>query len=97
MTQNISTNPTTPSSPEEESVTDYLIRKVSGKKNKATTQTDGSTPVNLAKTETTAAAVPAPVEAESSGITLADLMVGICVIGLIGGVAAAIFGVVSGS
>jgi hypothetical protein len=96
MTQNISTNPTTPSSPEEESVTDYLIRKVSGKKNKTATQTDGSAPVSLAKTENPAA-IPAPVAAESSGITLIDLMVGITVIGLIGGVAAAIFGAVAGS
>jgi prepilin-type N-terminal cleavage/methylation domain-containing protein len=96
MTENTSTTPTSaaPTNPEEESVTDYLLRKISSKQSKTTPAVETKEPVSLSKPDTvTSVAEPA----ETGGFNLIEVVIVIGIIGLltIGGVHA--FSVMSGA
>jgi prepilin-type N-terminal cleavage/methylation domain-containing protein len=96
MTENTSANPssTTPANPEEESVTDYLLRKISSKKSKTTPAVETKEPIPLSKTDTvTSVAKPT----EAGGFGLIEIVIVIAVIGLliVGGIHA--FSVMTGA
>jgi len=76
MTQNTNTTPSSPA-PEDESVTDYLLRKISGKKGPTSPTVKPKTSTSLSKEKVTPEPKPSTA---SSGITLIDLMIGITVI-----------------
>jgi hypothetical protein len=93
MTQNTSANPSsTPATSEEESVTDYLLRKISSKKTvtPSTTKTE-DTPPSLTK---------APAEAStttpsSGGVSLFSIIISMMVIGVIAAVLTAAISIIS--
>jgi hypothetical protein len=81
MTQNTSTNPSSaaPVTPAEETVTDYLIRKFNGKKDKAAAT---AAHVSLDKTAASSAKV-------KKSVDLADIMVNVIIVMMLLGITAA--------
>jgi hypothetical protein len=93
MTQNTSANPSpTPATLEEESVTDYLLRKVSGKKTAtpSTTKTE-ETSVSLTKSPTEASTTVS----SSGGVSLFSIIISMMVIGVIAAVLTAAISIIS--